>query len=176
LIERNRRKVIELLKERLRCARAARRLYLALVTELATAEPALGRLLPRIARQRQETDEHCAWLESVLRTFGVDPSPNVVTPRERELLGQLGALADPGRPGIPAALRALWRLELIDEAGWDLLAYLAEGAADDHALGELSRRRAALTAHVAFLTRALRELARNEVLGVPVTLPTAPYR
>ena len=175
LAEINRDKLIDVLDERLAFERVSLRLYDAIIARVAHEEPAIRRMLPRLEDQRAEEREHASWLERQLVRLEADPTRQQRRARVAELethgLEQVIVTAD---ATVGEMMHALGIAELADEAGWRLLVELARDAGDLPAVEELEHRRAAEEAHVGFAQRALRELARNDVLGVPVTLPNSP--
>jgi bacterioferritin (cytochrome b1) len=175
LAERNRHKLIEVLSERAASERVSARLYRRVVERVERAEPALRRMAPRLADQRRQELEHGRWLESQLRALGSDGF--AVSERTQRVSTELRGIEElilDGHATIPELLHALLIAELADGVGWDLLVKLAERADDEPARQAFAERRTDQEEHVLFLRRAVAELLRNEVLGVPVTLPIAP--
>lgn len=160
LAEINRSRVLAVLIRRLAEEREKIARYRGLVGELATAEPALRRILPRVEIQLGEERELVGWLEARLRDLG-DP----LAPR------------DPGGEGVAApigvveALRALLATELADEQGWAQLEEVAILARDHGAEDALRRWRQRAATHGRYLAAVLARLLENDLLGRPVTLP-----
>ncbi|HEU4612003.1 MAG TPA: hypothetical protein VFS15_07990, partial [Kofleriaceae bacterium] len=64
--------------------------------------------------------------------------------------------------------------ELADNAGWDLLVTLADEAGDRDAKKAFKKRLHAEEEHLIFVRRAVQKIARREVLGEQVSMPTWP--
>ena len=174
LAEINRDKLADVLAERLAFERVGVRLYDAIMARVAGEEPAIRRILPRLEQQRDEEREHETWL--ALEISGSTRRLRPTAPRRRRATWSRRASSGScsprvrrwrdatrardrraGRPGRLAAPRRRWR-----------------GApATLPAIEEFGRRQAEEEAHAAS-SAALRELTRNDVLGVPVTLPIDP--
>jgi rubrerythrin len=69
---------------------------------------------------------------------------------------------------------ALLAAELADNAGWDLLVELADEANDRDAKKQFKKRLREEEEHLVFARRVVRRLARRDVLGEDVTMPTWP--
>lgn len=69
---------------------------------------------------------------------------------------------------------ALLTAELADNAGWDLLASLADEAGDRDAERAFKKRLHEEEEHLIFARKAVERLARREVLGEQVSMPTSP--
>jgi len=175
LAEINRDKLIDVLDERLAFERVSIRLHGVIIQRVAVEEPAFRRMLPRLEEQRDEAREHVDWLTRQLEALDAAPS------NERRRV-RLAALQSRGLEEAMVAedatvgemLHALATAELAGEAGWQILVELARSAGDLPAVEEFERRRRQETAHAGFVGKALREVTRNDVLGVPVTLPIGP--
>jgi hypothetical protein len=132
-------------------------------------------MAPRLADQRDREIDHGRWLDAQLRALGADAfAPSERAQRVTIELRGLEELILDGHATVPELLHALYGVELMDAAGWDLLVGLAERAGDEAARAEFAERRGDAEEHADFLRCALVELLRNDVLGVPVTLPSAP--
>lgn len=71
-------------------------------------------------------------------------------------------------------LHALMTAELADNAGWDLLAQIADEASDHTAKRQFKKRLHEEEEHLLFLRRALERLTRREVLHDDVKMPAWP--
>jgi hypothetical protein len=69
---------------------------------------------------------------------------------------------------------ALLAAELADNAGWDLLVVLADEAGDREAKKQFKKRLHQEMEHLLFVRRVIKRLARRDVLGQTVTMPTWP--
>ena len=67
---------------------------------------------------------------------------------------------------------ALLTAELVDNAGWDLLAALAEEADDDDALDHFTLRQAEEEDHLEYLRQTIARYTESRVLGERLNLPT----
>jgi hypothetical protein len=177
LAEIDRHKLIDVLAERLASERAGVRLYDAICTRVASAEPAVQRMLPRLEQQRAEEQAHADWLDAQLVALeaGSIATGNTrrVTRVRLETEG-LQRIADDGAATVQELFHALLLFELADDGGWELLVQLAARGDDRAAHEAFAPRREAERAHVSFVRRAVTELLINEVLGYPVTLPIGP--
>jgi hypothetical protein len=72
---------------------------------------------------------------------------------------------------LPHLLQALLAAELVDNAGWDLLAQLADEAGDREAKRAFKKRLHEEEDHLLFVRKAVEKLAFAEVLGEDVKLP-----
>ncbi len=174
LAEINRRKLIDVLTERAAAERASARLYGRVVDRVARSEPAIRRMAPRLADQRDREIDHGRWLDGQLHALGADAfAPSERAQRVTIELRGLEELILDGHATVAEMLHALLGVELMDAAGWDLLVGLAERAGDDFARRDFAERRDDAEEHADYLRQALMEMLRNDVLGVPVTLPSA---
>ncbi len=73
---------------------------------------------------------------------------------------------------LPHLFHALLAAELVDNAGWDLLAQLADEAGDHSAKREFKKRLHEEEDHLLFIRKAVEKLSFAEVLGEDVKLPT----
>jgi bacterioferritin (cytochrome b1) len=169
LAEIDRPKLIALLRERLLFEEQSARLHQAVIERLRTEEPAIRRILPRLEENRDQEREHAQWLEVQLRRLEAPPEPLPGSPvAERSAAEQL--IADPTIT-VVEVLHALVAVEHEDHDAWQILGAVAERAGDLPAQQDFAKRSDEEALHVAYLKRLLAELAQNDVLGTPVTLP-----
>lgn len=122
--------LLDKLGERLAFERAGTRLYDALITKFeATQDASTSMTLADLQQIRQDEVRHCAMLAEAIATLGGDPTSQ--TPCADiagvESAGLMQVVTDP-RTTIAHALHALLVAELADQAGWEMLIALAEGA------------------------------------------------
>lgn len=72
---------------------------------------------------------------------------------------------------LPHLLHAMLAAELVDNAGWDLLAQVADEAGDGKAKRAFKKRLHEEEDHLTFVRKAVEKLAFGEVLGEDVKLP-----
>ena len=172
LAEIDRLKLVGLLADRLAFERAAAARYGEALTLLGEAEPALRRIVPRLELQLADERAHASWLERELQRLEA-PIERVRAHLER-MQPECDALFGDRSHGVLALVRSLHRLELGDVAGWELLTAVAARADDEPARRAFSAIAEGERAHLVFIERVSVELAVNDALGWPVTLPIAP--
>lgn len=69
---------------------------------------------------------------------------------------------------------ALLAAEIVDNAGWDLLAELADEAGDRDAKKAFKKRLHDEEEHLIFMRCAIQKLAQRDILGQQISMPTAP--
>jgi hypothetical protein len=72
---------------------------------------------------------------------------------------------------LPHLLHALLAAELVDNAGWDLLAEVADEAGAHSTKREFKKRLHEEEDHLTFVRKAVEKLAFQEVLGEEAKLP-----
>lgn len=72
---------------------------------------------------------------------------------------------------LPHLFHALLAAELVDNAGWDLLAQVADEAGDREARKEFKKRLHEEEDHLLFVRKAVEKLAFRDVLDEDVKLP-----
>ncbi len=169
-IDRN--KLAGLLADRLAFERAAAEHYAAVLPLLRAAEPAVERIVPQLEQQLLEEQEHARWLEAQLARLRAEPEL-VRAHLERTRAAHAALLGERGA-SVLELISSLHRLEIADVDGWELLAAVAARAADEPARRDLGARCEAEQRHRRFVHRVLVELAVNQTIGEPVTLPIAP--
>ncbi len=172
LAEIDRLKLVGLLADRLAFERAAAIRYGEILTRLADAEPAVQRIVPRLEQQLADERAQAAWLERELQRLEA-PIDRVRAHVERTQVDCDALFGDRGST-VVELVRSLHRLELGDVAAWELLTAVAARADDEPARRAFSAIADGERAHLAFVERVAVELAVNDALGWPVTLPIAP--
>lgn len=173
LARHDRTKVIDLLNERLAFERAGVKLYdrvLEVMRGTANDEN-VARMLPETQRHRDEEKEHEEWLEAQIRALGGDAHSE--TGRSRLVTRESKGIEDVvmSDAELPHLLHAMLAAELVDNAGWDLLAQVADEAGDGKAKREFKKRLHEEEDHLLFVRKAVEKLAFGEVLGEDVKLP-----
>jgi rubrerythrin len=178
LARHNRDKVIDVLTGRLAFERAGVRLYDSIISKVQAAaaqSPQLGRLLEPLKEHRNEEKEHEEWLEAQIRSLGGDVHAKTEMAQLIEIESQgIEKIVFDGDPAISHLFHALLTAELADNAGWDLLVQLADEAGDKEAKRSFKKRLREEEAHLVFARRVMTKLARRDVLGEHVSLPTGP--
>jgi rubrerythrin len=176
LSKHNPQKVIDLLTERLTFERSGVKLYDAIIEKMnLSTEEGVVDMVDQMREHRDQEKEHEEWLEDCVRQLGGDAHAEtemsaVVT---RESKGIEDIILD-GDNDIFHLFHALLTAELADNAGWDLLVSLADEAGDRDAKKAFKKRLHEEEEHLVFMRRAVERLARREVLGEEVSLPTSP--
>jgi bacterioferritin (cytochrome b1) len=176
LAQHNPQKVIDLLTERLTFERSGVKLYDAIIDKMTVStEEGVVEMLDQMREHRDQEKEHEEWLEECVRQLGGDAHghtemADVVT---RESKGIEDIILD-GDNDIFHLFHALLTAELADNAGWDLLVSLADEAGDRDAKKAFKKRLHEEEEHLVYMRRAVERLARREVLGEEVSLPTSP--
>lgn len=168
-------KVIDALTERLTFERAGVELYDTIAHNIErVGSPEDARLLPTMRVHRDHEKEHEEWLEQQIRELGGDAHGQTE-------LGELITMESAGVQRVVMSdanvfhqLHALLIAELVDNAGWELLLELADDADDPDARRELRKRLHEEEEHLFFVRRAVAALARQNVLGKAMLLPTSP--
>jgi bacterioferritin (cytochrome b1) len=172
----NREKVLDLLIARMNFERAGVKLYDSVIAKLqAQSDSSLLRLLDKLHEHRNEEKEHEEWLEAQVRALGGDAhgSSDMARLEERESKGIEDIILD-GDNEAAHFFHALLAAELADNAGRDLLVELADQAGDRDAKRAFKKRLHQEMEHLLFVRRVIRRLARREVLGQTVSMPTWP--
>ncbi len=167
-------KVIDVLNERLAFERAGVKLYdRVLEVARAAADPNVGRMLEELQQHRDEEKEHEEWLEAQIRSLGGDAHSETEKSRlvTRESKGIEEVVMSEAQ--LPHLLHALLAAELVDNAGWDLLAQLADEAGDREAKREFKKRLHEEEDHLLFVRKAVEKLSIAEVLGKEEKLPSS---
>ena len=176
LIKFNRPKVIDLLTARLTFERVGVKLYDAIIGKVQILGDAQAqRMLDQLQEHREEEKEHEEWLEEQIRALGADAhgTSEMSELETRESKGIEDVILD-GDNEISHLMHALLTAELADNAGWDLLVSLADEAGDRDAKKAFKKRLHEEEEHLIFARRAVVKLARREVLGEQVSMPTRP--
>jgi rubrerythrin len=176
LFEMNREKVIDVLTARLAYERAAVKLYDAILAKIrADGSGDAMRTLPRLSEYRDQEKEHEEWLEEQIRAVGGDAHGETEMSRleETEASGVEKVVFEQDAH-LSKMFHALLVAELGDNAGWDLLAQLAGEAGDHEAKRAFKKRLHQEEAHLLFVRRIVQRLARRDVLGQEVSMPTSP--
>ncbi len=132
----------------------------------ASSEPQIHGMLDTCRRYRDEEAEHQAWLEEQIRALGGDVNGESEMSRlvaeESRGIEQIILRED---VELQHLFHALMAAELVDNAGWDLLAALAEEADDDDALDAFALRQAEEEDHLEYLRETMSRYAESQVLG-----------
>ncbi len=172
----NREKVLDLLIARMNFERAGVKLYDSVIAKIqAQSDSSLLRLLDKLHEHRNEEKEHEEWLEEQVRMLGGDAhgTSDMAQLEERESKGIEDIILDGDNEALHF-FHALLAAELADNAGWDLLVELADQAGDRDAKKAFKKRLHQEMEHLLFVRRVIRRLARREVLGQTVSMPTWP--
>ncbi|HET6436813.1 MAG TPA: DUF892 family protein [Anaeromyxobacter sp.] len=173
LAKHNTAKVIDVLNERLAFERAGVKLYdRILLVMQATPDENVTRMLQEMQAHRDEEKEHEEWLEDQIRALGGDAHTETDKSRlvTRESKGIEEVVMSEAK--LPHLLHALLAAELVDNAGWDLLAQLADEAGDRDAKKAFKKRLHEEEDHLLFVRRAVERLSFEEVLGEEAKLPS----
>ena len=178
LAQHSRDKVIDVLTGRLTFERAGVRLYDSIIGKVQAAvaqSPQLGRLLEPLKEHRNEEKEHEEWLEAQIRALGGDVHTKTAMAQLIEIESQgIEKIMLDSDPDISHLFHALLSAELADHAGWELLVELADEADDKEAKRGFKKRLHEEEDHLVFARRVMIKLARRDVLGEQVSLPTGP--
>ncbi len=165
-------KVIDVLNERLAFERAGVKLY-DRVLEVVRASPDANvqRMREELQQHRDEEKEHEEWLEAQIRSLGGDAHGETDKSRlvTRESKGIEEVVMSDAQ--LPHLFHALLAAELVDNAGWDLLAQIADEAGDHGAKREFKKRLHEEEDHLLFVRKAVEKLAFQDVLGEDAKLP-----
>ncbi len=165
-------KLIDVLNERLAFERAGVKLYDRILEVMrAAGDEGVARMIPEMQKHRDEEKEHEEWLEAQIRALGGDA--HTETPKSRLVTRESKGIEEVvmSDAELPHLLHALLAAELVDNAGWDLLAEVADEAGDGKAKREFKRRLHEEEDHLMFVRKAVEKLAFGEVLGEDVKLP-----
>lgn len=123
--------LIDKLGERLAFERTGVRLYEAMIAK-AQALETTGELLDSLKLIRDQEAEHMHLVAQAMETLGADPTAQTPCADVTGVMsmGIMQVITDP-RTNIAQGLNALMSAELIDNAAWELLIALAEGAGHD---------------------------------------------
>lgn len=176
LAQKNRPKVIDLLTERLTFERTGVQLYDAILRKMEQSnDPQIAKMIATMREHREHEKQHEEWLEAQVRKLGGDT--NALTEMAKLVKTEsegIGKVVLDGDPDIGHLFHALLAAELVDNAGWELLIELADEADDDEARRAFKKFLHEEEEHLIFVRRAVRGFARNQVLGLQPSLPTAP--
>jgi bacterioferritin (cytochrome b1) len=165
-------RVIDVLNERLVFERAGVKLYDRILGVMrSTADENVQRMMPEMQSHRDEEKEHEEWLEEQIRALGGDAHAETEKSRlvTRESKGIEEVVMSDAE--LPHLMHALLAAELVDNAGWDLLASLADEAGDRALKREFKKRLHEEEDHLLFVRKAVEQLSIEEVLGKQATLP-----
>ncbi|MDY7227270.1 DUF892 family protein [Hyalangium rubrum] len=176
LAEKNPEKLVDLLHERLTFERTSVKLYDRILRQMeASEDPQVRGMLDTMQAYRDEEAEHQAWLEEQIQALGGDANGESEMSRlvaqEARGIEQVILRED---VALQHLFHALMAAELVDNAGWDLLAALAEEADDDDALDSFTLRQAEEEDHLEYLRQTMSRYAESQVLGGRLQLPTEP--
>jgi bacterioferritin (cytochrome b1) len=165
-------KVIDVLNERLAFERAGVKLYDRILEVMrAAGDEGVSRMIPEMQKHRDEEKEHEEWLEARIRDLGGDAHSETERSRlvTRESKGIEEVVMSDAE--LPHLLHALLAAELVDNAGWDLLAQLADEAGDHGAKREFKKRLHEEEDHLLLVRKAVVQLSFADVLGEDASLP-----
>ncbi len=165
-------KVIDLLNERLAFERAGVKLYDRICDVMrGIGDENVARMMPEMQRHRDEEKEHEEWLEECIRQLGGDA--HAETDRSRLVTRESKGIEEVvmSDAELPHLLHALLAAELVDNAGWDLLAQIADEAGDHGAKREFKKRLHEEEDHLVFVRKAVEKLSFQDVLGEDTKLP-----
>ncbi len=165
-------KVIDVLNERLAFERAGVKLYDRILEVMrAEANEDVTRMIPEMQKHREEEKEHEEWLEARIRDLGGDAHSETERSKlvTRESKGIEEVVMSDAQ--LPHLLHALLAAELVDNAGWDLLAQLADEAGDHGAKREFKKRLHEEEDHLLLVRKAVERLSFEDVLGEHEKLP-----
>ena len=166
-------RVIDLLNERLVFERSGVMLY-DKVLERMRRDPQAAPMLEQMQEHRDEEKEHEEWLEQQIRALGGDAyglSEKTVLVRTESQGIEHVIQRD---PRLPNDFHALLTAELADNAGWDLLVQLADEIGDREAKKQFKKRLREEEEHLLFVRKVVEQFAKQEVLGEPQKMPSAP--
>jgi bacterioferritin (cytochrome b1) len=172
----NREKILDLLIARLTFERSGVKLYDSVIGKIqAQGDPSALRMISKLQEHRDEEKEHEEWLEDQVRALGGDAhgTSEMARLEQRESQGIEDIILD-GDNEMLHYFHALLAAELADNAGWDLLVVLADEAGDREAKKQFKKRLHQEMEHLLFVRRVIKRLARRDVLGQTVTMPTWP--
>lgn len=175
LADKNRNRVLDLLNERLTFEREGVKLYDTVIGKVrAAGRPEANKLLEQLQEHRDQEKEHEEWLEEQIRSLRGDThaKTDMALLAARESEGISKVITED--TALSHLLHALLTAELADNAGWDLLVELADEAGDSEAKRQFRKRLHHEEEHLIFLRRAVHRLARREILGENVGMPTWP--
>mgnify|MGYP005814240029 CR=1 FL=1 len=173
LAQYDRSKVIDVLTERLAFERAGVKLYDRILAVMrGMADENVARMIPEMEGHRNEEKEHEEWLEEQIRAMGgsahAETDLSRLVTRESKGIEEV-VMSD---AELPHLLHALLAAELVDNAGWDLLAHIAGEAGDHGAKREFKKRLHQEEDHLLFVRKAVEKLSFQRVLGEDTQLPT----
>lgn len=167
LAKHDRSKVIHLLEERLAFERAGVKLYDRVLAAVRAFDDAdVEAVRPELEACRNEEREHLGWLEAQLRALRPDPEreAGAVAHATGGAWTRVEEVAE-SDAALPQLVNALLAAKLADEAGWDLLAQIADEAGDLDARHELRTRLHDEQDHLVVIRQLMEKLVFTEVLA-----------
>ncbi|MGZ3457488.1 MAG: hypothetical protein ACXU86_03175 [Archangium sp.] len=167
-------KVIDVLNERLAFERSGVKLYDRILEVLRNSgDENEKRMIDEMQKHRDEEKEHEEWLEAQIRQMGGDAhsetEKSLLITRESKGIEEV-VMSD---AQLPHLFHALLAAELVDNAGWELLATLADEAGDHAAKREFKKRLHEEEDHLLFVRKAVVLYSEQEVLGMEVKMPSS---
>ncbi len=165
-------KVIDVLNERLAFERAGVKLYDRVLEVMRSAgSEDVDRMIPEMQKHRDEEKEHEEWLEERIRSLGGDAHSE--TERSKLVTRESKGIEDVvmSDAELPHLMHALLAAELVDNAGWDLLAQIADEAGDHKSKREFKKRLHEEEDHLLLVRKAVEEFSFADVLGEEAKLP-----
>ncbi|MBF5046503.1 DUF892 family protein [Aggregicoccus sp. 17bor-14] len=168
----SREKTLDFLNERLAFERAGVKLYDRVLEVMASrASEDTERIRSTMQQHRDEEKEHEEWLEAQVRSLGGDA--HATTERSelvtRESKGIEEVVMSDAQ--LPHLFHALLAAELVDNAGWDLLAQLADEAGDHEAERAFKKRLHEEEDHLVYVRKIVEKLSLRDLLGEDAKLP-----
>jgi bacterioferritin (cytochrome b1) len=170
----NREKAIDILSERLAFERSGVKLYDRILAVLREEHgDGMSRVIGEMQKHRDQEKEHEEWLEAQIRGLGgtahEETDRSRLVSRESEGIAKVVSSED----RIAHLFHALLAAELVDNAGWDLLARLADEAGDRTAKREFKRRLHEEEEHLVFVRKVVEKLNVEDVLQRPQRMPAS---
>lgn len=167
-------RAIDVLNERLVFERAAVKLYDRLLAALDMSDDEnMLRTRGDLRQHRNEEKEHEEWLEEQIRALGGDA--HAQTEHSELVLWESKGIEEvlEADPKLSHLFHALLAAELVDNAGWDLLAQLADEAGDRPAKRAFKKRLHEEEEHLLFIRKVVENLSIEEVLGEQKKMPAS---
>lgn len=166
LSTKNRAKLIDYLTERLSFERSGVQLYERIIEKMRGSRvQEFQAMLPQLEEYRDEERDHEQWLAGQIAALGGDARAESEMSRlvKEEWRGVEEVVLHDTQ--IPHLLHALLVAELMDNAGWEILMELADGAGDREAKRQFKKRYQEEEDHLSFARRAVERLAVQQVMG-----------
>lgn len=172
LAEKNKSELIDALNERLTFERTGVKLYDRILEVMrASGDANIMRMFDEMKDHRDEEKEHEEWLEQQIRNLGGDAHAETEKSKlvTRESKGIEDVVMHDAE--MPHLFHALLAAELVDNAGWDVLAQLADEAGDREAKREFKKRLHEEEEHLLLVRKAVENFSIADVLGKEKRMP-----